>query len=182
MRTIRYPNFLRRTALTSACVIALAFSAAPANAQSMKIGYVDAEKIIANYEAWKKAEEQFDAQKRAWEQEAEKMYQAYVEDSLEFEKQRLILSSERKLERQSEVSAKRMALDSFTKDIFGPGGVAERKNGELRKPLIDNINLAIQKAATEGNFDIVLNSEAIAFAIPALDISEKVLAILATEG
>ncbi len=153
-------------------------AAGSAEAESVKIGYVNEDKIVAGYEAWTKAEEQFQNELKAWQAEAEKMQQGYVDDSLEFEKQRLILSADKRSERQAQVAAKRSALDAFTKDIFGPNGQAERKNNALRKPLIDNINAAIAKVAQENNFDLILNSDAVAYGAPALDVSDKVVAAL----
>jgi len=153
-----------------------------AEAQSVKIGFVDSEKIIQNYEAWRKAEEQFQTEARAWEDEYEKMLRGYVDDSLEFQKKKLILSSERKAQWQAEINAKRIAAESFGKDVFGPNGQSERKRAALMKPLIENLNAAINKVASEGNYDAILNPDALAYANPALDITDKVIAALENEG
>ena len=176
-------SFARLLTLTFA--IALAFTilgATSSSAQSVKIGYVDEEKVIASYEAWQKAEDLFRADYKAWEDEATRMQQAYIEDSVDFTRQKLILSTEKKAERMAEIGAKRLALESFTRDIFGPNGQAERKSTTLRQPLLDNITAAINKVATDGNYDLILNSSALAFAIPALDLSDKVIEVVQEEG
>lgn len=151
-------------------------------AQNVKIGYVDDAKVLQNYEAWTKAEEQFQTEVRAWDEEAQRMYQAYVEDSLDFERQRLILSADRKVERRAEIGAKRQATESFTKDIYGPNGTAERKKAGLTKPLVDNMNAAIVKVASDGNYDVIFNSSGLAYINPAFDITDKVIEILSQEG
>ncbi len=158
--------------------------AAPADtqAQNVKIGYVDDAKVLQNYEAWTKAEEQFQTEVRAWDDEAQRMYQAYVDDSLDFERQRLILSADRKIERKAEIGAKRQATESFTKDIYGPNGQAERKKAGLTKPLVDNMNAAIVKVASDGNYDVIFNSSGLAYINPAFDITDKVIEILSQEG
>lgn len=156
--------------------------ASDAQAQNVKIGYVDDAKVLQNYEAWKRAEEQFQTDARAWDEEAQRMYQAYVDDSLDFERQRLILSAERKIERRAEIGAKRSATESFTKDIYGPNGQAERKKAGLTKPLVDNMNAAIVKVASDGNYDVIFNSSGLAYINPAFDITDKVIEILAAEG
>lgn len=161
---------------------ALTFSAPKAEAQALKIGFVDSEKIIQSYEAWSKAQDQYQTEARAWEKEYEKMHLGYVDDSLEFQKKKLILSAQRKTEWQAEINAKRQAAESFGKDIFGPNGQAERQKSTLMRPLIENINAAINKIATEENYDLVLTPEALAYANPALDITDKVIATLAEEG
>lgn len=158
------------------------FAPGETQAQNIKIGYVDDSKVLQNYEAWKKAEEQFQIEVRAWDGEAQNMYQAYVDDSLDFERQKLILSATRKIERRAEIGAKRQATESFTKDIYGPNGQAERKKAGLTKPLVDNMNAAITKVAVDGNYDVIFNSSGLAYINPAFDITDKVIEILAEEG
>ena len=151
-------NLARLITITFATVLAFnILGAVDSSAQSLKIGYVDEEKVIASYEAWAKAEDLFRADYKAWEDEANRMQQAYIEDSVEYERQRLILSSEKKAERLAEIGAKRLALESFTRDIFGPNGQAERKSTTLRQPLLNNITAGINKVATDGNYDLNLN-------------------------
>jgi len=45
----------------------------------------------------------------------------------EYEKQKLILSADKKKEREAAINAKKQAIDAYTKEIFGPAGTAERK-------------------------------------------------------
>ena len=168
--------------LAALAVVALGALSGNAVAQTAKIGYINEDKIMENYDAYLKAKEQYQAQHRAWESEYTRMQNAYVEDSLEFQKQKLILSAERKLERQAEINAKRRAAESYGKDIFGPGGQAERENNKLMKPLIDNLTAAIAKVAQEGNYDIVFSAQSLAYVNPALDLTQKVIDALAEEG
>ncbi len=153
-----------------------------AQAQAVKIGYLDDQKVLQNYDAWNKAKEQFETEMKAWEDEANRMMQNYVRDSVEFEKQKLILSKERRIERSAEIAAKRTALESFTKDVFGQNGQAERKNTTLTKPLLDNMMAAVRTVATEGNYDVIFNSSALAYINPAFDITDKIIEALANEG
>ncbi len=153
-----------------------------AEAQSVKIGYLDDQKVLQNYDAWNKAKEQFETEMKAWEDEANRMMQNFIQDSVEFEKQKLILSKERRTERMAEISAKRSAVDAFTKDIFGQNGQADRKNTTLTKPLLDNMMAAVRTVAAEGNYDVIFNSSALAYINPAFDITDKIIEALANEG
>ena len=76
---------------------------------------------------------------------------------------------------------KKQELDAFTSRIFGPGGEAERKNDALVKPLLEKINSAIEKVATEGNYDFIFNSAGLAYAKKDYDITDKVLKALEEE-
>ena len=150
-------------------------------AQMGKFGYVDSDRVFAEYKDWSKAQEEFNTQYKAWDDEAKEMQIELEEMMGEFETQKLILSAEKKKEREAAIEAKKQSLDAFTREIFGPGGTAERKNNNLVKPLLDKINAAIEQAATEGNFDFIYTSSALAYAKKDYDITDKIIEILSEE-
>lgn len=150
---------------------------ANANAQ-LKMGYVNSDKIFQEYTEWSKAQEDFQTQYNAWDQEAKEM-QTELEDMIdEYQRQALILSEEKKKEREAAIESKRQNLDAFTKRIFGPNGEAERKNNSLVKPLLEKINGAIEQVATEGNYDYIFNSDGLAYSKQEYDVTDKVLELL----
>lgn len=150
-------------------------------AAAQKFAFVDSEKIKQNYAEWQKAEETFNTEFSAWEEEAAKMETELRQMMQDYEKQRLILSAEKKLEREAAISAKEEALNSFTREISAPGGKAERRMNELVKPLYERIQAAIEKVAIEENFDFIFNSAGLAYARKELDITDKVIEILESE-
>ncbi len=181
--TLKIKNSLASGAILAVAIIcSTTFFSSEVHAQSIKIGYLDDQKVLESYDAWNKAKEQFATEMKAWEDEANRMMQNYVQDSVEYEKQKLILSKERRSERQAEISAKRTALEAFTKDVFGQNGQAERKNTQLTKPLLDNMMVAVRTVASAGNYDVIFNSSALAYINPAFDITEKIIEALANEG
>jgi outer membrane protein len=149
-------------------------------ALAQKSAFIDSEKIQASYKEWVKAQEQFNAEFKAWEDEAAQMETELREMLSDYEKQKLILSAEKKLEREAAISAKDQALASFTRDISSPGGRAERRMNELVKPLYEKITAAIEKVAIEEDYDFVFNSTGLAYAKKDLDITDKVIEILET--
>ncbi|MBN2226778.1 MAG: OmpH family outer membrane protein [candidate division Zixibacteria bacterium] len=152
--------------------------ASVSSAQIGKFGYVDSDQIFASYKDWVKAQEEFNTEYKAWDEEARSMQSELDEMTEEYEKQKLILSPEKKKEREAAIDAKRQALDAYTKQIFGPAGEAERRNNMLVKPLLERINAAIERVATEENYDFIFNSAGLAYAKKDFDITEKVLNIL----
>ena len=70
-------------------------------------------------------------------------------------------------------------------------GFPNRREGEIYNSYIfhdrgefeiyDKINLAISQISTEGNYDFIFNSAALAFAKPEFDITDKVLELLEEE-
>ena len=152
-----------------------------AMAQIGKFGYVDSDKIFSEFKEWSKAQEEFNTEYKAWDDKAKEMQKELEDMIADYDKQKLILSPEKKKERETAIDTKRQALDTFTKEIFGPAGTAERKNSELVKPLLEKINAAIERVATEGNYDFVFNSTGLAYAKKDYDITIKVLGVLEGE-
>ncbi len=163
--------------LLGALVMALTL-AASAGAQVGKFGYVDSDKIFTNYKEWQKAQDDYNAEYKAWDEEGQKMQNDLEELITEYDKQRLILSPEKKKEREAAIDAKRQALDAFTKRIFGPNGQAERRNTELVRPLLEKINNAIERVAMENNYDFIFNSSGLAYARQDYDVTDKILEAL----
>jgi len=147
-------------------------------AMAQKAAFIDSERIQAEYKEWAKAQEQFNTEFQAWEQEATVMETDLKQLMDEYDKQKLILSADKKTEREAAISAKEQALASFTREISGPGGKAERRMNELVKPLYEKITAAIERVAIEQNYDFVFNSAGLAYAKKELDITDKVIEVL----
>ena len=170
------PKTIRRIILTFVSAM-LVFSTI-SQAQVMKNGYIDSDKIFSQYTEWSKAQEEFNTDYKAWEDQAKDMQSEYEDMTSEYDRQRLILSEDKKKEREAAIAAKKQALDAFTNQIFGPNGEAERKNDALIQPLLEKINAAIEQVATEGNYDFIYNSAGLAYAKKEYDITDKVLQVL----
>jgi outer membrane protein len=150
-------------------------------AAAQRFAFIDSDKIQANYKEWQKAQETFNTEYKAWEDQAAAMDEELQQMLADYDKQKLILSADKKLEREAAINAKQEALNSFTREISAPGGKAEQRMNELVKPLYDKITAAIEKVAIEENYDFVFNSAGLAYAKKDLDITDKVLEILESE-
>lgn len=146
------------------------------NAQALKIGYIDDDKIKENFPAWIRAQEQWEVERKAWEDEANTK-QTELQDMMdEYDKQKLILSEEKKKEREAAIRVKKEALDAYTRQVYGPGGTAEQKQMSLIGPLLDRVNQAIQMVAEEENYDIIFTMQSgLGYIKPVFDITDKVL-------
>lgn len=162
----------------ASCLLAIT---GPSQAQSVKIGFINDEEIKQSYPEWTRAQEQMDIELKAWNDEALAKDTELAELIEEYDKQKLILSEEKKKEREAAIRAKRDALDAFTRQVFGPGGLGERKNEELIVPLLNKINRAIQIVAEEGDLDVVFTLQsALGYIKPTLDITDQVLQTVET--
>lgn len=144
-------------------------------AQGLKIGFVRDDRIYSEYAAWNKAQEQWETERKSWEDEAQAKQDELQEMVDEYNKQKLILSDEKKNEREAAIRTKQEALDAFTKQIYGPNGTAERKQNELIQPLMDNIRKAMELVATENNYDVIFTLQGIGYIKDSYDVTDKVL-------
>jgi len=145
-------------------------------AQTLKIGFIDDEKIKESYPEWVRAQDQMNVEMKAWDDEAVTKQTELEEMVTEYDKQKLILSEEKKKEREAAIRVKREALDAYTRQIYGPGGSAERKQMDLIRPLLEKVNTAIQMVAEEDGFDVVFTLQSgLGYIKPIYDITDKVL-------
>jgi len=158
---------------------ALLVTNSPARAQSLKIGYVLDTAIQTSYKAWQRANDLWETERKAWDAEGQNKQQELQDMISEYEKQRLILSDEKKKEREAAIRTKQEALDAYTRQIYGPGGTAERKQEELLTPLTENIRKAIEAVANDGGYDIIFTMQSnLGYIRPTLDVTQKVLEYL----
>jgi len=172
MRTVN-----RVILLGTAALIALAAAASTSSAQALKIGYIDDERIKLEYKDWQRAQDQWQVEQKAWDDAAQAKQTELEEMLADYDKQRLILSEEKKEERETAIRSKRDSLDLYTRQIYSPGGTAEKKQLELIGPLLENINKAIEATAIEGNYDMIfsLAQSGLGYIKPEFDVTDKVL-------
>jgi Skp family chaperone for outer membrane proteins len=155
----------------------LLFLPTSTSSQEGKIGYVDSMRLRTEFKEFTDAQAKFDQDVKAWEDEAAEMKKTL--DSLEkdLEETSLILSEAKRKEKEDSLSAQEHRYQKFTNDVFGPGGKAEKRNAELTKPILDKINLVLEKIATDEDIIMIFDSVNgnIAYAKKNLDLTDLVL-------
>ena len=157
-------------------VLVVGLIAGSTNAQTIKIGIVNDEEIKTSYPAWQRAAQEFETERKAWDDEAQAMQVELQEMVNEYEKQKLILSEDKRAEKEATIRTKEESLRAFTSQIYGPGGTAERKQEQLMFPLLEAVNLAIQTVAETDGYDVIFTMQSgIGYIKPAYDVTEKVI-------
>jgi outer membrane protein len=160
-------------------LMALLFAGQVSQAQGLKIGFVKDDVIKQDYKAWSKAQEQWDLETKAWEDEALAKQQELDDLQQEYDRQKLILSEDKRREKEAAISAKKDALDAYTRQIFGPSGTAERKHDQLIRPLLENVSKAIEAVAIEENYDVIFTLQSgLGYIKEDYDCTDKVLKYL----
>jgi len=152
-------------------------------AEDTKFGYIDSQRIFTEYQEYQDAQAKFEKEVETWNMQAEQMKQEIDELIVELESQSLILSAEKKREKEQYLAAKQDTLNQFVNATFGPEGKAERRMAELSKPVRDKILVIVERIAIENNYSIILDAGTvnIADAKKSLDLTDEVLAELAVE-
>ncbi|MEW6413523.1 MAG: OmpH family outer membrane protein [Candidatus Zixiibacteriota bacterium] len=171
---------IKRTILLALfAFFALSVVGSVVNAQGLKIGFVRDDLIQTRYTAWQRAQEQWDLEQKAWDDEAMAKKQEIDDLIVEYDKQKLILSEDKKKEKEAAIRAKQEALDAYTRQVYGPGGTAETKNKTLLEPLLENVNRAIEAVALEGDYDVIFTMQSgLGYIKEGYDVTEKVLEYL----
>lgn len=89
----------------------------------------------------------------------------------------LMMSPERRQEKEALLEEKKTQIESYLSSVFGPGGLMERRNEELVNPIIASINEAVMDIASEEGIQLVLDASAgqVVYAEASVDITDKVI-------
>ncbi len=143
-------------------------------AQELQIRYVDLEKVLASAPGAEEANKIFDEEVETWKGEAEDLQVELQGEIEEYENQRLILSPEKKREKEDALAAKKKEYDRKVAEIQNK---IQQRSTELSQPILDNIYKTIEVMAERESFDFVFESSlgAIVYASPSLDITQLVV-------
>lgn len=164
-------------------LITIAALLLPAVAGAGTVAVLDSERIFESLGGVADARELLEAEIDEWNAHADSL-QADI-DAIELDLSRtLMMSPERRREREALLEEKRAELEQFLSSTFGPGGLAERRNEELVTPIVDEINEAVRELGTENGYELVLDTAGgfVVYADESLDITDLVITRMSTGG
>jgi len=127
-------------------------------ASAQRIAYINSQKIVASYKEAQEAQERLNKISQGWEEEGKIMQKQFQDLGEQLESQSLLLSEDRKREKQQELQTLYMKIQQFQSEKWGQNGELYRKQEEVMQPIFDKINAAIKKVAEEQNFDYVFDT------------------------
>ncbi len=160
---------------TAAAVLLL--FASPSAAQ-IKIGYVDSQKILESYKEAQDAQKQLAEINKGWEEEARNMQRELQTKQDELESQALLLSEEKRKEKETDLQNLYLRFQQFQQEKWGQQGEAFKKQNELMKPIIEKVQVVIKKFGAEEKYDFIFDTVAgnIVYAGPNQpDLTQKVV-------
>jgi Skp family chaperone for outer membrane proteins len=169
-----------RAWILRAAAIALAWSlvpAVPAHAQTIRIGFVDSQRIFTEYKAAQEAQDRFAREIQAWRTEADDRRKAVDVLRNELKDQNPLLSESARLEKESALQKAVSDYDRFVQDFWGPNGKIQRLNDEMTREVISKVRDAVELLANRQGYDLVLDAADgnVIFGVKSLDLTQQVL-------
>ncbi|MBO8130347.1 MAG: OmpH family outer membrane protein [Candidatus Marinimicrobia bacterium] len=167
---------MKRFGLFAIIAICLIILAGNLNAQ-LKIGYVNSEVILKEYDEAREAQAKLDMEAKKIQDEYQRMLAKLDSLQREYERQRLIMSEARRTEKENEIASLQREIQEYQIKKLGPDGEIYKKQAEYVGPVLEKIRKVIQKIGEEGKYDYIFDSVAgnILFADPAHDLTDQVL-------
>jgi len=143
----------------------------------LKIRYINSQRILAEYPEAQDVQKKLDEIRSGYETEYNKMLQDYDNLLKEIDNQSLLLSPEKKAEKEKQAQELGMQIERYRQDKLGPQGEFYKKNMELTQPLYDKIDQIIQKIGDAEGYDYIMDvvQGVVLYAKPEYDITDQVL-------
>ena len=145
---------------------------------AQRYAVIDSKFILDRIPDYADAQRRLDEFSRLWQQEIDQKQAALDKMYKDYDAEQIMLTDALKKKREDDLFNKEKEVRELQKKRFGFEGDLFKKRQELIKPIQDKVYMAVQKLATEKQYDFILDkSEGITviFADPKLDKSEDVL-------
>lgn len=160
----------KRTVMVIASMVLIMAAVLPVSAQ-LKIGYVDTQLIMSQYKPAIDAQKQLETAQKAAADESQKMQEDLVAKQKRLEQQSLLLSEEKKQEQTQELQ---VLYQQWQEHGMRKEKELNNLQTELMKPIIENINNAIQAVGKEEGCDYVLEAVNLLYADEKHELTKKV--------
>lgn len=173
----------RKIVLAAALLTLSVFLSSSVFAQ-LKIGYIDSQILLNKLPAAVEAQKKLEEQSNAWAEELQKKADRIRSLQQQLEQQSLLLSDEKKQEKQDEIQQLYMESQRFQDQKFGQQGELYQKRSELLQPVFDQINEQIEAVAEEEGYDYIFDTVAgnILYAKEEYDLTKKILEKLGVDA
>ncbi len=168
---------MKHTILFAAALLCLAV--ATTNAQNLRIGYVDSQKIFEGLPEAQRAQKELDAKLQVWQDSLETMSKDFQDQFEQWQSQQGMMSEDAKKTRQQELLKMQNDLQEYRTRKFGQQGEAAVLRAKVLQPLQDKVLKAIEDVAKDEKlsfvFDKIQDASILLFADAKFDFTFKVL-------
>src|SRR6056297_278140 len=143
----------------------------------LKIGYVNSQRIMQEWEVAREAQKKLDKRSQELQTEYQDMLGRLDSMNQTFEKQKMMMSEQRRQEKEQEIMQYRQQVQQYQMQKLGPQGEIYKIQQELTQPVLEKIQKVIKEVGDENNYDYIFDSVAgnILYAAQAHDLTDKVI-------
>jgi outer membrane protein len=154
--------------------LAWAVTAAAVEAQTLKIGYINSQQILASSPDAAAAEQAFNQEMQRFQTEVQQLEEEITGMQQRLQQQQLTLSPEARANREQQIQAKVTEYQTRTTELQQ---MAEQRQRELVQPVMDRITVVIEALREEGQYSLILDVAAgsIISADSTLDLTPEVI-------
>jgi outer membrane protein len=147
------------------------------SAQTIKIAYIDSEKIMAESKDTKEAQKLFQKDREGWTKQVNDLDAEITRLENDYSTKKLTLSAAGKKQAEEKIEQKKTERKEMVESIFGEKGRAATRNAELLQPIMTKLRTIIEKICVDEGYSMIFDasSSGIIWAQPKLDISERVI-------
>jgi outer membrane protein len=141
----------------SSFIFVFIFCAALADAQAIKIGYVNSAKILQEYPEAQDAQKKIDTKGQAWQTQLEGMSKDLQSKYEAFQKKQATLTDQAKRDQQQELVELEQKGVQFRTEKFGSGGELAQLTDSLLTPIKKKVMKIIESIAKEQKLQFVFD-------------------------
>lgn len=147
------------------------------SAQTVKLGYVDTDRVLYESNEAREIERLFNLDKQNWTNQVRQLDEQIKRMEQDFEIDKLTKNETAKREAQARINEKKAEAGRLLQEYFGEGGRAEQRYRELIDPLTAKVQRIIQKIAEDEKYTMVFDSSypILLYAAPSIDLTQLVL-------
>lgn len=158
------------------CVASVLFAAvaAPALAQSVKVGWVNTVVVLREFPMAQEAQKMLDATLQGYQAEMQQLNEDMQAALQEYQQQQLTMTPENRRAKEEELMRDQTAIQQRGQELEGQ---AQQRRNEVFEPVMAAISSVIEEIRVEGSYSMILDaaSQAILAADPALELTQLVL-------
>lgn len=158
--------------------------AAPvARAVDLKIGFIDSDRIFAEYSKTKEVQDAFNREVQDLSKTAREKKTEIDELQRKLDQQSPMLSEAKRDEQNKQLQAKIGEYEAFVQTNWGPNGKISKLNEEYLRPIIDRVHNIVTVIGTDEGYSLILDAADgnVVFGDKSFDLTERVLSSLRTE-
>jgi outer membrane protein len=163
---------------TGLLVGALTLASTAVGFAQQKIGWVDTQEIMKQLPDAVEAQGKLDALVTQWQGEINKLQTQLQQKSDDYQKRRLILTDEARVQKENELSDLQKKIVDMRNQRFGQNGDLYQEQNTIMRPVQERIVRAIQDVAKAGDYDYIFDKSGqvlLMYSNDKYDVTQQVL-------